>query len=296
MKIYIIIVYRPLSSGSLRTPSGELRQLSDGRWQDAEGKCRYAGETRFGGDDELKRAIRFINKNSHYRHHIVVIIDNDVYPNSTWLNEFDNVHILKSPYIPEKQISALPLYRLNHAHIHGINNIANHEWLCYCYNSDLICGKDWDKYIVEAIQKYGENFVYVPMFTEVRPGYNIISLTGLQPTPQLVWEEWRKKICCHALTMPEPSYRYFTEADMDNFIRIADQYPKPKVITEKPGLRNYGYYNVMFMQARYAKKAIRLLGPGFDTDFDNRLYSECNLMKNVVTNSYVFHPFCKFKE
>lgn len=295
MKAYIIISYRPLSKGSLRTPPGELRQLLDGRWQDTEGICRFAGETRLGGTDELIRAIRFINKNSYYKHRIIVVIDSDVYPNNTWLKEFDNVDILKSSYVPDGHISTLALYRVNHAYAHGINNIADHEWLCYCYLSDLICGKDWDKHIHDAIQEFGENYIYVSMFTEVRGGLADKIFKGAQATPEKIWDEWRR-ICCHALTMPEPVCGYFTEADMDNFIRISNQYPKPKVITEKPGLRNYGYYAVLFMKARYAKRAIRLIGPGFDLDFDNRLYSECNLMKNVVTNSYVFHPFCEFKE
>lgn len=323
MKIYILIPYRPLSQGGLTTPEGDIHQLPDGRWIDSrDGKYRYGGAWRrhdkraiTGVDDqidsqspypndkndELLRAIRFINKNSYFKHEIVVIMDSNVYPNDAYLKEFDNVTILKSSYIDEDpslfktNLGLAVIKRVNAAHMHGIVNIADDEWICYSYISDLICSKNWDKPIVDAIQKYGENYVYVPMFTEVRQSYNNVPLTGVDMTPGRIWEEWRRTVCCHSLTMAMPERGYFVEQDMDDFIRISEQYQKPKVIIERPGDRIYGYYAVMFMKAKYAKKAIRMDGPAFDLAFDNRLYAECNLMKIVVTDSYVFHPFGEFK-
>lgn len=325
MKAYILIPYRPLSQGGLQTPEGDIYQLPDGRWIDGrDGKYRYGGAWRrhdkqaiIGTDDpidqsqslchindendELLRAIRFINKNSYFRHEIVVIIDSDVYPNNTYLKEFDNVTILKSLYINEDpnlfkiDPGLAVIKRVNAAHMHGIVNIADHEWICYSYISDLICSKNWDKPIDDAIQKYGEDYVYTPMFTEVRKGYNNVPLTGVDLTPERIWEEWRRTVCCHSLTMPMPERGYFTESDIDDFIIISEKYKKPKVIIERPGDRVYGYYATMFMKAKCAKKAIRMDGPAFDLAFDHRLYTECNLMKAVVTDSYVFHPFCTFR-
>jgi hypothetical protein len=295
MIVNILIPYRPLSHGGLQTPATELRQLPDGRWNDIDGEYRYGREHRYAKEDEPAIAIKFLNKNSQFKHHIIVIIDNDVYPNDTFLKEYDNVTVLKSKYVPTGDLSTLAVSRLNAALVEGINSVPDDDWLCYSYISDLICGKDWDKYVIEAIRQYGDNYVYVPMFTEARGGYSgQMVLRGVDPTPELVWNEWRKTICCHALTMPEPAKGYFTEEDIDYFIQRANEAGKG-IIIERPGDRIYGYYAVMFMKAKHAKKAMRMIGPGFDTDFDNRLYSVCNLMKVVVTNSFVFHPFCEFK-
>ena len=296
MIVNIILAYRPLSRGGTATPGGEIRQLPDGRWKDVDGQYRFSGEYRYGGGDDLLRTIKFLNKNSHFKHNIIVAIDSDVYPNDTFLKEFDNVTVLKSEYVYKGEPGAIsPSYRANAVLIDGINSIPDDEWLCYAYASDLICAKDWDIHVIEAIKSYGDNYVYSPMFTEVRGGMGNVLLRGVEPTPQLIWDEWRRTVCCHALTMPQPACGYFTEADMDNFIRIANEPVKPLHIIEKPGDRIYGYYAVLFMKAKHAKKAIRMIGPGFDTDFDNRLYSVCNLMKVIVTNSFVFHPFCPFE-
>lgn len=295
MKTNIIIPYRPLSGGELRTPRGPIDQLPDGRWKDDDGQYRYGGYYRYGSKidhkfDELVRAIKFINKNSYYKHNIIVVVDADVFPNDIYFKQFDNVNILTCDY-PLPNTGNLAYYRVSTSYMKGINSIQDEEWLCYGYISDIICHKDWDKHIVEQIQKYGEKFVYVPMFTEIRSGIADRVVRWSEITPENIWDTWRKTICCHALTMPLPNREFFTEEDMNYYVNIANQYSRPPVIIEKPGDRIYGYYAVMFMKAKYAKKAIRMEAEGFDTSFDNRLYSECNLMKVVVTNSYVFHPF-----
>ena len=296
MKVYIIIPYRPTSQGGLQSIPGELRQLPDGKWIDSEGKIHEVGECRY-GQDEMIRAIRFINKNSHYRHHIVMVVDGDVFPDPNYYyKEADNITILQSKYVHNGPLSTLAISRLNAAYLHGINNIADDEWLCYGYISDLICPKGWDKPIIDSIKQLGENYVYVPMFTEVKGGMADKIFIGTQPTPKMIWEDLRK-LCSYSLTMPEPACRYFTEADISNFIEVSRQYPRPNVIIERPGDRIYGYYAVMFMKAKYAKKAMMFqpTGQAFDLAFDNRLYTDCGLMKVVVTHSYVFHPFCEFR-
>ncbi len=295
MKINVIIPYRPLSRGSLSCPPKDIYQLPDGRWLDDDGEYRYGGHHRYGHIDELDRAIRFLNKNSYYRHNIIVAIDNDVHPNDKFLKEFDNVSVLKAKYIHKGEERLGSVYRENAAFKEAIESIPDEEWLCYSYISDLICCKDWDKPVIDTIKQYGEKYVYVPMFTEVRAGTGSVTVSETETTPEKIWDEWRRTVCCHALTMPIPKKGYFTENDINNYIEIANRVNKG-IITEKPGERIYGYYASLFMKAKYGKIAMRVMGPGFDLDFDNRLYSECNLMKKVITNSFVFHPFCEFKE
>ena len=315
MKINIIIAYRPFSSSidsnlmSSRSLLTGSTQLPDGRWNYIDGQYRYGSIRRPGGEeyekDELVRAIKFLNNNSHFKRNITVVIDPDIYPYDNYLKEFDNVTILKSgKYKPGEKIKDIeflnlgPLtntsdIRYNIALAEGINSVPNDEWLCYAYRSDLICGKYWDRYIVEAIQKYGENCVYVPMFTEVRPNYNNIPLTGIEPTSQLIWEEWRKKMCCHALIMPMPSKGYFTEEDMDYYIKTANGAGKIEII-ENPGDRIYGNWTTMVIKAKYAKKAFKI-EQTFDLRFDDRLRDELHMKKVVVARSFVFHPYCPFK-
>ena len=295
MKVNIILAYRPLSRGGNTTPNQDIRQLPDGRWSDDDGQYRFSGDHRYHGGDDVVRTIKILNKNSHFKHNIIVAIDSDVYPNETFLKEFDNVTVFKSKYLHKEDLAVAPSFRTNAAMYEAIHSIPDEEWLCYAYASDLICCRDWDKRVIEAIQTHGDEYIYVPMFTEVRGDMGNVVLKGIEPTPDLIWNEWRRTVCCHALTMPQPACGYFTETDMDNFIRIASAPVKPVYIVERPGDRIYGYYAILFMKAKYAKKAIRMIGPGFDTDFDNRLYSVCRLMKIVVTNSFVFHPFCEFK-
>src|SRR3990167_876347 len=295
MKINIIIPYRPLSRGFMQTGGGPLHQLPDGRWKDVDGSYFSSGERRPEREkDELLRAIKFLNKNSYVKHNIVVSVDDDVYPNDEYFKQFDNVLILRCT----KHINDLPMYtpfyRMNNAAIEGINSIPDDEWICHNYISDLICAKHWDLPIINAIQQYGENYVYVPMFVEIRRGLHSVTMMGMQATPHLIWEEWRK-LCCHSLLMPVPMKEYVTEDDINTYVKIINSGGKQSVIVEKPGDRIYGYFNVVIAKAKFIKRALRLIGSTFDLDFDNRLYSECKLMKAVVTKSFVFHPYCEVR-
>jgi hypothetical protein len=89
-----------------------------------------------------------------------------------------------------------------------------------------------------------------------------------------------------------PSKGYFTEEDMDYYIKTANDAGKTEII-ENPGDRIYGYWTTTIMKAKYAKKAFKV-EQTFDLRFDDRL-RELNMMKVVVTKSFVFHPYCPFK-
>lgn len=249
-------------------------------------------------EDTLSRALFFLNKNSFFKHKIIIATDSDVDIENIKIDEDINTRIMKSNYVcQEKKYQSY--YRMNAAYLTAINSILDNEWVCFGYTSDLICSNCWDLRIFNAIQKFGDNYVYVPMFVEEFPKYPYGEqiVKGLDITPNRIWKEWRETICCHALTFPSPADRdYITEEDFDNYIKLANQM-KMDYIIEKCGVRNYGYYNVMFMKTEYAKKAMRMFfnGSGFDIDFDDRLNSILGLEKVVVTDSFVLHPLEEFK-
>lgn len=288
MEINILVPYRPLSSGALSTCLSTLRQTEDGKWTGWENEKLTPRE--YG--TEIYRCIKILNKNSYYKHKIKVLIDSDVYPNNSFLKEFDNVEVLKSDYVHKLAPELTAIYRLNTALITGINSVPDEEWICYAYISDLLCPRDWDKPIIDAIEKYGDKNIYVPMFVETKGAYQ----EGIITTNSLIWDTWRKTICCHALYMPEPAPDGggFTWGDIEGYIKTATEVNR-SLIFERPGVRDYGYYAVLFMKAKHAKAAIRATGPTFDLDFDNRL-GGMGLTKAVITNSFVFHPFCEFKD
>lgn len=284
MNVNIIVPYRPLSKGGLSTPMVEQHQLPDGRWNGwGDELSEDNSEVR-----NINTTIKFLNKNSVYKHKIIVAIDSDIYPNKDFLKEFDNVTILKSPYICKESVCP-PYWRLNAAYKHVIDSIPDEEWLCHGYTADLICAKNWDEPIINAILQNGDNYVYVPMFIEAWEAYGNIRLKGLEPTAERIWDDWRKNVSCHALTFPEPEKGFITEKDLDSYIEKANE-RKMGLIKEDCGKREYGYYNVMFMKAKYAKIAMRLIGHGFDIDFDDRLRDVLHITKIVVTNSFILHP------
>lgn len=295
MKTNIILPYRPLTRGNRTAPDGDIYQAPDGRWLDTrDGQYKYSGETRGEKEkDDLIESIKYLNDHCYYKHIIIVIMDRDVYPNDTYLKEFDNVKILKTSYIHtgEKDGLTISNCRMNTALFLGIHSIPDEEWLCFAYLSDTVCIKNWDKPIIDAIKEYGDEYVYVPMFVEVYGGLP-------EATPDRIWNEWRKNICCHALRMPLPEKGYFTEKDMDDYIKIANE-AKKGIIIERPGDRLYGIWASMFMKAKYAKKAMRMIAPKleppYDLDFDNRLWTECDLLKVIITNSFLFHCTAPFR-
>lgn len=304
IKFNIIIPYRPLSSGGLHSPAGEVRQRADGSWEVSSAERGfdtkfYEGGGKWGENDDLFRAIYFLNKNSLYKHNIIIATDEDVFFHSDYLSQLNmknigDVKVVKSGIKIIPSNVNLQIYRLNAAQLAGIQSMSDNEWLCHAYISDLVCSKNWDQPIVEAIKKHGERYTYVPMFTEVKGAYGPLTLKGVQPTAGLIWNEWRKH-SCHNLFMPEPSCGYFTEDDIDRFVQEANKGSKG-IIMEQPGVRDYGYYAVQVMKAHFAKRAMRMIqSTAFDLDFDNRLHTECGIMKAVITNSFVFHPWSVFQ-
>lgn len=293
-----IMPYRPLSSGRILTPEGKIEQLEDGRWT----HTLYGKERDPAVDSTtspwpritIEKTIKRLNDYSSFKHKILVVIDSDVYPNKNFLKEFDNVVILKTNYVPGGRISE-PYWRINTAYVDGINSIADEEWICYAYLSDLLCAKDWDKYIHDVIQSKKDRYVYVPMFVEIgNPAGGPPAPKGALTTANNIWVEWRN-LGRYYLTMPEPDKGYVTEDDLNEYIRIANEANKG-VIEESCGDRNYGFFAAMFVKAKYAKQAIALEGQNFDIFFDNRLKSVCGLNKLVVTNSFVFHPSVEYRE
>lgn len=315
MKINIVVAFRPLSRGGTSSPVKEMRQLHDGRWNDDDGSYKYSGAYRPDGGgidkDDLIRGIKFLNKNSYFKHNIIVAIDNDVYPNENFLKEFDNVTVSKVPCVYKigdkiggviectDSAEGIMSHRYCVAVAEALSKIPDDEWFCWAYLSDLIPCKNWDKYIGEAMDQYGDNFVYVPMFVEVRESApdtrgGTYTLKGMEPSPDLIWNEWRDRISCHNLVMPVPEVGYFTEDDMEHYIKIANDAGKD-VILENPGDRIYGIYAVMTMKAGIAKKVLKVES-NFDIRFDDKLRDVLHLMKVVCTRSFVFHPFVPFKE
>lgn len=292
MEYTIIMPHRPLSSGHLSTGKGPLYQLTDGTWQEDNNQPVPENHYR----EDIHRGIHFLSKNSVNKYKILVATDQDVYPQDWWLKEYKEVGIFKSSYIPQGDEYPMPYYRLAAAYRDSINSLPDDDWICYGYTSDLICANEWDRHIAEAINQYGSDRVYIPMFIETRSGggqppYEWI--WDMQVTPELIWSEFRKHICCHALTMPEPSSKEISEKDLDYYIDVANQGVMPPIVIEMCGVRDLGYYDVMFMKAKYAKRAGFSLGFGFDTLFDNRL-GEMELQKVVCTKSFVLHPWVNF--
>lgn len=301
-KFNIIIPYRPLTLGNRINPQIEIKQLENGKWNPKEPTPPYWLEPSYGRQD-LYRAIKYINKNSLFQHNIIIAIDDDIFPNDAFLKEFDNVRVIKSSYkIDPSNYSdrgEVPLTRMASANMTAIDTLADEDWMCLSFIEDLIPCKLWDKYIIDAIEQYGDGFIYVPMFVEAHGGlHSDKPIKGLVATPDRIWNVWRREECCHALCLPEPADRkYITEKDFDDYIRIANEAHMPLII-ERCGLRNYGYYGVMFMKAKIPKLIRLKIGYNFDLDFDNRLYSEGRYQKMVVTNSFILHPHSSttFKE
>lgn len=290
METTIIMPHRPFSHGGLTTSKGPIYQLPDGHWQEGDNPPVQEDYYR----EDIHRGIQLLRKNSVYNHKILIATDPDVYPQDWWLKKYRGVSIVKSHfYLTGSEQGPFPYFRLCAAYIAAIESLPDNEWLCYGYTSDLICSKEWDRHIAQAVEQGGSDKVYVPLFVEIRGGGgtgDCGDIVGWEPTPNLIWNHWRQHICCHALSYPVPTKGFITEEDFDNYINIANQAGKSN-ITEMCGERAYGYYNIMFMKAKHAKAAIpaiRGLGMGFDLEFDNAL-GRLGLPKVVITKSFILH-------
>lgn len=295
MNFTILIPYRP-SRGGLNSPVNEIFQDENCVW-------RYPDGTSFGrqeyyGEEDITRAVKALRKNSIYQHKIIIAIDSDMHYHENWLKKLgDNVEIFQAKYtVDRNNCPAIPQYRQTNALREAILSRPADEIVCFCYISDLVCSKYWDKYIIEAYNRFGDDYIYVPMFVEPRTihGSNTWIIGPkvkhlIEPMGDLsahnIWHEWRK-MCCHALTIKPPADRdYFVEADLDAWSIVCNSANKD-VIFEPCGARDYGYWApIIARNKKLTDSAIKLLcGSGGDLAFEGSLGK-----KAIVTKSHVFH-------
>jgi len=296
MEITILLTYRPTNhAGGHGTCEGKNIQDENGIWHNESGDAWI-------GRKELETAIRAINKNSVYRHKIVLTVDKDVFPNEKWLQKFGNVSVFRSSY--ELPVDLNTTWRSTSTVKEALLSLPDDEFVTNYYISDLVCAKYWDKYIDEAYQLYGDNWVYAPMFVEPRSpdsggmtfhcGTDIaksLSARLGEITMNKIWNDWRK-LCCHSLTIPPYTDQlYIPEKYFDDWIAIASQY-QILHIQEHNGYRNYGYWCGNCGRNKIFKKALETinLGFGFDTNFDNKIAN-----KLVVTHSFLLHAHNEVK-
>ena len=300
-KLSIILPYRPLTIGNRCNPLTPIIQNPDGKWQ-PEHYHLYWNEPQF-ENDELHRAIYFINKNSICKHNIIVALDSDIFPNDTWLKEYDNVRWVKSTWeVPQEMWSKpdkaeIPLMRIAAANEAGVNAVADEDWIVLPFIEDAIAAKGWDLPIIDAINKYDEEYVYVPNFVECHGGIHQLggTLTHGQETPDLIWNVWRRTQSCHSLVMPLREGReWINEDDLDSYIKVANS-GRPEYSVERCGDRFKGYYANMVMKAKTAKKVGFKKHAGFDLMFDTDLGYKFGHNKLCITDSYILHPFGEFR-
>lgn len=274
------------------------------------------GEPKPKREDTLNRCLFYLRKNSAFKHNFIIAIDSDIDIKNVEKSIVDmsNVQIIQSSYVlPEYMKNQLERVqqkaRINHAFIDAHNAISDDDWVCYSFISDLIPCKNWDKFLVEQIQKRNndERYAYCPMFVEVFPRYGHIIVKGEELTHDKIWNVWRRDICIHALTLPEPKDReYVTEDDFDSFCKIArgnfsgiNKHSSPEIVyTEDEtiienisGMRVFSYIACFFIKNKYVKRALFPFpfengGNNWEMAVDNKL----EVQKLVVTNSFVFHP------
>ncbi len=320
MKFNIIVPYRALSNGCISSPDGELHQNPNGEWNDGTGTrldnkayvVGYNSDTRGIGPFRsiIDRCICMLNENSMYKHKIIVATDYDMYPNDNFLKEYDNVVVHKAPPVPDNKKNP---WRFNWALLSAAKSIPPEEWVCFCYSADLICSKNWDEPIVNAINKMGEGYVYSPMLVEIcisRGEQN--PLMGVEPTPEQIWVDWRERFGLrYLLTMPLPSKKYVTPEHLKHFTEIAGRGhhllpQKRSVIIEPCGTRDYGYILGYITKSKYMNRNIVFSGPGYDDEkgkhvhafdmaTDDNFRDVTGHMKAVIADSFLFHPYCEFK-
>ncbi len=293
MKINIILTYRPsFYSGGLTTAATPMFQDETGIWKDEVGTPWQGENVR----NELETAIRAINKNSVYRHNIILAVDKDIFPNEKWLQKFGNVSIFRSDFDLVAPMN--PVFRSSAAIKQALFSLPDDAFVTNYYISDIVCAKYWDKYIEEAYVLYGDGWVYAPMFVEPRSPESCgmthhcgdevakrLSLLLGEVTTDKIWNQWRR-LCCHSLTIPPYTEQtYIPEKYFDEWIAIASQYPISH-IQEHHGYRNFGYWVGLCGRNKVFKRAFETvnIGPGFDTNLDAKIAN-----KLVVTHSFLLH-------
>lgn len=292
MKFEIIMPYRPYCHGDLRSPVGDLVQLEDGSWRNSSGNIFKEGLEYEKHRVSIRQAIEALNKNSFYKHHIIVAIDADVYPNKSFLKNFENVSIIKAESkVSQKQYGL----RTSYAYKTVLDSLSGEGFLCHMYLGDTICSKDWDKHIIEAMERFGEDKVYAPIWVEGSHGA-FQDLVGVELTPDFIWKECSRKICAGAFFLPDPRRDYIQEEDFEHYIEVMKKGNRDCII-ENCGGRFFGWLTCLCMKITYAKQVKidftinESLGIGFDGEL-----GKLGLKKVVVTNSFIWHPQCSHLE
>ncbi len=289
MNLTIIIPFRPTVGGMVAMP-GPITQDEKGNW--IAPKVNHAADSAGERVKSLglpEKTIRVINKNSFFKHKIIIGVDEDVTPNKDWLKEFDNVTVFKSKVVHPIRTVAVEYFRLNSLQNEIVMSLPDDEMICYAYIADLMCSKNWDKYIAEEYVKYGDQSVYLPLFVETR---HMDLPYNSQLTGNNIWNEWRK-ICCHCLYLPvENHIEDVTEKMYDEWIAAAtNPIFNNGCIRENSGARVYTYWCAICGRASKIKKAMSgiNIGPGWDLDVESKLGT-----KTVPTKSFVLHVHQKF--
>jgi hypothetical protein len=297
----ILIPFRP-SRGGLDGTVRSLHQNGKFEW------CFDDGEKfNIRGDEHLLRTLEALNKNSVEKHDIRICLDSDMFPNKNWLHKFRNVKITKSTYtsqLNEHNKYDYVFKRYFETVKESIMNCEDDEFVCYAYLSDLICSKDWDKNILDALKKHGTNCVYTPMWVEAR----VPSNNSYDPTPHNVWDRrsgWRKDVC-HCLIFPVTHERVnlfntqqdsIKEEEFEEWAKAAIQNkPFQDQHKEKCGARDIGYFTAVCGTAGKLKQGIAKTLERYPTGSGWDLHLESNLgNKIVITNSFLFHTHFPFE-
>ena len=304
MQLTIAIPFRP-SYGGLTSPNSPLRQREDLHWV-----YTKDGEEHIWGrhpNDDLYRCLKSLQKNSFYKHDIVVVIDSDLSLNEEKIKEFgDNIRIFRADNSDCHSGQAKQITALNQL----AESMDDNDMLGQCFIADCVASKNWDISLIKLIERFGDNHVYVPMFVEARTeksraNINLYSISSpeqeknrisfddevksmSQQTTDNIWNKWRKTICCHSLTIrPIEGRYYFTEKDMDDFVVTAKGFNK-EYIEEPLGSRDYGYWSPLCAKSIKFKQTFKNMpmSTGWDLYLDNNIPVKSKI---VDTKSFVFH-------
>lgn len=287
MNITIVTPFRP-STGGMNSGGGPLTQDTIYRWVGPNGQL--VGQQ----PNDPNYLIEYIAKNSVGNHKILIVIDSDMTPREGWLSQYPNVQVVQDPYVCT-ETRYEPNLRASSAIQYGVSLVPDEEWCATGWIADAYPCRSWDAGLDGAVAKYGEKNVFIPCFCEV-VGTGVNRVFDPAPaTPDKIWNEWRRTICCHALTIPYPEKKFITYEDFEAWCDIARS-GRPSYVVEPCGMRDYGYFSSMIMKAKWFKNTPRRVGSGWETEFDGALYEKHGLMKVVMTDSFLLHPaFIEFR-
>lgn len=282
----IIIPYRP-SAGCMSSAGGTLTQDSNGDWY-SDGVIVEARKQR----KIVERALYALKKNSKYRHKVIIAIDYDVTPHKDWLKEFRDVEIFKNKYIPKSNIPYEMPYERTTAAVRDVAmSLPDDEWICHTYIADIVCSKNWDKYIFEAINKFGDDKTYSANWVELRD-------VDPPATWNKIWDVWRRTVTYHGLIIPNlgriPGEGLITEQEFDDWIKIAlEKDPGNNwIVTEACGSRMWGYFSALCLKNKRFKPVVSSIPVGPDQTL---AVEDCLGLKVCSLRSFFLHIHMNFQ-